>query len=152
MARIRKVSPSWNHSPVHTKSLREGEERSSPDGDSGPVAAMNQAFGVDLKRMSILAAHTAGAPGQSICQRNCYYVVEGVFELENRLRPSRIFVGGMGVRSRAAAVNLSYTPPQVAALYDFPTGLDGSGECIALIELGGAFNPTDLSNYWNRPN
>jgi kumamolisin len=29
----------------------------------------------------------------------------------------------------------SFTPPQVARLYDFPAGLDGSGQCIAIIEL-----------------
>ena len=28
--------------------------------------------------------------------------------------------------------------------------MDGSGECIALIELGGGYNPTDLSNYWKQ--
>ena len=50
---------------------------------------------------------------------------------------------------RAAAVSLSYTPIQVAALYNFPTGVNGAGECIALIELGGGYNPTDLSNYWS---
>ena len=45
---------------------------------------------------------------------------------------------------------MSYTPPQVAALYDFPTGVDGTGECIALIELGGGYNTTDLSSYWSQ--
>jgi kumamolisin len=52
--------------------------------------------------------------------------------------------------ARAATSSTSYTPPQVATLYDFPTGVDGSGECIALIELGGGFNQTDLSNYWSQ--
>ncbi len=42
------------------------------------------------------------------------------------------------------------TPVQVAALYDYPTGVDGSGECVALVELGGGYNATDLSAYWGR--
>ncbi len=29
----------------------------------------------------------------------------------------------------------SFTPPQVAAIYNFPPGLDGSGQTVALIEL-----------------
>jgi len=52
----------------------------------------------------------------------------------------------------ANAVNLSYTPIQLATLYNFPTGVDGSGECIAIVELGGGFNPADLSSYWSQLN
>jgi kumamolisin len=54
--------------------------------------------------------------------------------------------------ARAATVNVSYTPVQVATLYDYPTSVDGTGECIALVELGGGFNPTDLNNYWSQLN
>jgi kumamolisin len=45
---------------------------------------------------------------------------------------------------------VSYTPLQVATLYNYPTGVDGSGECIALIELGGGYKPADLTNYWKQ--
>ncbi|MGC1223239.1 MAG: S53 family peptidase, partial [Candidatus Sulfotelmatobacter sp.] len=79
--------------------------------------------------------------------------VEGVFGLDNRPQAKPHFrrrQGRGGVR--AAAVSLSYTPIQVAALYSFPTGVDGAGECIALIELGGGYSPTDLSNYWSELN
>ncbi|MDH5339735.1 MAG: S53 family peptidase, partial [Rubrivivax sp.] len=31
----------------------------------------------------------------------------------------------------------------------FPTGLDGSGECIGIIELGGGYRPSDLSAYFS---
>jgi kumamolisin len=80
-------------------------------------------------------------------------VVEGVFGLDNRpqakphFRRRRERTG-----ARAQQQGVSYTPIQVAALYDFPTNVNGSGECIGLIELGGGFNPTDLSNYWNQLN
>jgi kumamolisin len=40
------------------------------------------------------------------------------------------------------------TPPDVAKLYDYPTALDGTGECIGLIELGGGDNPSDVQNYF----
>src|SRR6202041_2154251 len=49
-------------------------------------------------------------------------------------------------RPRAAAV--SYTPPQVAAFYGYPNA-GGTGQCIALIELGGGYRPTDLSTYFS---
>jgi kumamolisin len=47
-----------------------------------------------------------------------------------------------------AAKTLEYTPQQVASLYSFPTGVTGTGECIAIIELGGGFKQTDLNTYF----
>lgn len=44
----------------------------------------------------------------------------------------------------------SFTAPQIAQVYDFPTGLDGSGECIALIELGGGFTASDIQTYFQQ--
>jgi subtilase family serine protease len=40
------------------------------------------------------------------------------------------------------------TPPQVAELYDFPADTDGSGECIAIIELGGGYDHDSLEQYF----
>jgi kumamolisin len=42
----------------------------------------------------------------------------------------------------------SYNPPQVAEFYKFPTGVNGSGQTIGIIELGGGYNPSDLTNYF----
>ncbi len=47
-----------------------------------------------------------------------------------------------------AAAPTSYTPPQVAALYQFPAGTDGTGQTIAIIELGGGFGSSDLDPYF----
>jgi kumamolisin len=117
---------------------------------SGTVAAMNEAFGVDLKQYQYSQGGYRGRTGPVQLPAEMHEVVEGVFGLDNRpqakphFRRRRERVG-----ARAETGSLSYTPIQVAALYDFPTG-DGSGQCIALIELGGGFNPTDLSNYWSQ--
>jgi kumamolisin len=118
---------------------------------SGPVAAMNQAFGVELKEYEHPSGTYRGRTGAIHLPVELHDVVEGVFGLDNRPQAKPHFRRRHGrAGARAAAVNLSYTPPQVAALYDFPTGVDGSGECIALIELGGGFKPADLGNYWNQ--
>ena len=45
--------------------------------------------------------------------------------------------GGPAPAAPPAAASTSYTPPQVAALYQFPAGTDGTGQTIAIIELGG---------------
>lgn len=42
---------------------------------------------------------------------------------------------------------VSYTPPQVAKAYNFPTN-KGVGQTIAIVELGGGYNGSDLLAYW----
>ena len=46
------------------------------------------------------------------------------------------------------AAATSYTPLQVASAYQFPTGLDGTGQTIALIELGGGYDDTQVASYF----
>lgn len=46
-----------------------------------------------------------------------------------------------------AAQSTTYTPPQVAELYNFPTN-NGAGQTIGFIELGGGYNDSDLESYW----
>jgi kumamolisin len=118
---------------------------------SGTVAAMNEAFGVELKEYDHPNGRYRGRTGPIHLPAELQNIVEGVFGLDNRPQAKPHFrrrQGRGGVR--AAAVSLSYTPIQVAALYNFPPGVDGTGECIALIELGGGYNATDLSNYWSQ--
>jgi kumamolisin len=51
-------------------------------------------------------------------------------------------------RIASATTGVSYTPLQLATLYDFPDGTDGSGRTIAIIELGGGFAQSDLDSYF----
>ena len=120
---------------------------------SGTVAAMNEAFEVQLKTYEHPTGKYRGRTGAVHLPSDLQAVVEGVFGLDNRPQATPHFrrrQGRGGVR--AAAVSLSYTPLQVAAFYDYPAGVDGTGECIALIELGGGYNPADLSDYWSQLN
>ena len=48
----------------------------------------------------------------------------------------------------AAAVSTSYTPAEVARLYRFPDGTDGSGQHVAILELGGGYRQEDLDVYF----
>ena len=48
----------------------------------------------------------------------------------------------------AAAKPVSYTPPQVAAAYQFPAGTDGTGQQVAILEFGGGYADTDLDPYF----
>ena len=120
---------------------------------SGTVTAMNEAFGVELKEYDHPIGKYRGRTGAIHLPTELHDIVEGVFGLDNRPQAKPHFRRRRGVAgARAESVNLSYTPPQVAALYEFPTGVDGAGECIALIELGGGYETSDLSSYWSQLN
>lgn len=46
----------------------------------------------------------------------------------------------------------SFTPLQIASLYNFPANLAGKGQTIAIIELGGGYRTEDLATYFNNLN
>lgn len=85
----------------------------------------------------------------------------GEISIPDELRPAVIAVLGLDNRpiakphlrrlvpARAAAAT-SFTPPQVAQFYDYPNGLNGSGQTVGIIELGGGFSPTDLATYFSQ--
>ena len=50
---------------------------------------------------------------------------------------------------RPAAAATSYTPPQVAGIYQFPANTDGTGQTLGIIELGGGFSASDLQTYFS---
>lgn len=118
---------------------------------SGTVAAMNRAFGVQLKEYQHRTGRYRGRTGAIHLPAELQEVVDGVFGLDNRPQAKPHFRrrrprGGNGTDS----ASLSYTPVQVEGIYNYPTGVNGTGECIAIIELGGGYNTSDLSNYWNQ--
>jgi kumamolisin len=53
-----------------------------------------------------------------------------------------------GASGPAAAQGTSYTPVQVADIYNFPAGTTGAGQTVAVIELGGGFTQSDLDTYF----
>lgn len=119
---------------------------------SGTVAAMQGAFGVRLKsyQMSKSKQRFRGRTGTISVPKELASIVEGIFGLDNRpqARPHfRVRPVKKGFRPQANAAK-PMTPLQVAKLYNFPANLDGSGQCIAIIELGGGFRDKDLTAYF----
>jgi len=51
-------------------------------------------------------------------------------------------------RFKFSAGGISYLPPRLAAFYGFPTGFDGSGRKVAVIELGGGYVQSELDGYF----
>src|SRR6202453_4795904 len=67
--------------------------------------------------------------------------VTAVLGLDNRPTARAHF------RTRAASgtEGPTFTPAQVASIYGFPAGASGAGQIIALVELGGGFETSDLT-------
>jgi kumamolisin len=116
---------------------------------SGTAAMMNTAFGVELTCYEHPGGTYRGRSGHVQLPADLVPVVDGVFGLDNRPQANphlRRLEAEAGVR----ASTTSYTPPQLAKLYDFPTQLNGQGQSIAIIELGGGYRSSDLRTYFMR--
>ncbi len=93
-----------------------------------------------------------GRTGDILIPAELQGVIVGVFGLDNRPQASAHFqLRGKpnAIRPATAAVT-EFTPLQIARLYDFPDNLDGTGQCIGIIELGGGFKTADLKTYFSK--
>jgi kumamolisin len=123
---------------------------------AGDAKAFGEAFGVSLQTFEHPDGNYRGRVGAISVPDNLAGVVEGVFGLDNRPQATPHFqrarpvaapeVAGGAIERAASA---SFTPLQLAQLYNFPTGLNGQGQCIAIIELGGGYKPADLKTYFH---
>lgn len=121
---------------------------------AGTAAAMSNAFATELQRYEYPGGTFRGRTGPLHIPSELDQIVVGVFGLDDRPQAKPRFrrYHPTAHMFRMDDVTTSYTPPQVAKLYDFPTGVDGSGQCIALIELGGGFKQQDLQVYFQHLN
>ena len=82
-------------------------------------------------------------------------IIVGVFGLDTRPQASPHFrrpapAGAVTAHATSAVPGaVPLTALQVASFYDFPAGTDGTGQTIAIIELGGGYNAADLSTYFS---
>lgn len=120
---------------------------------SGTAEAMSAAFGTTLSLASTehpdgsgLVTHRYRSGGLSV-PAQLDGVVTAVLGLDDRPAARPQF-------RPADAVGPSVTPApltavQVAAAYQFPAGTDGSGQTIAIVELGGGYREADLQQYFS---
>jgi len=115
---------------------------------AGPASALATAFGTELTLVS-----SPGPGGEPVTHRYRNGSLHIPAELDGIVEA----VLGLDSRPQArahlrfadpAATAVTYTPPQVASLYQFPAGTDGTGQTIAIIELGGGYSAADLSSYF----
>jgi len=116
---------------------------------SGTVQAFNKAFGTELRRYEHASGTFRGRIGVLTIPAALEPIVQGVFGLDNRPQAKTHFrLRKKKPSVHAKAVSTSYSPLQVAKAYSFPTGMTGTGQCIALIELGGGYKAADLTTFF----
>jgi kumamolisin len=117
---------------------------------AGGAGALSDAFGTALRRVTSPHPGT-GAP---VTHRHR----TGTLSLPGELHPAVTAVMGLDDRPQAraqvrfaagAAASTSYTPVQLATVYEAPAGTDGTGQTVAIIELGGGFGQSDLDTYFS---
>ena len=117
---------------------------------TGPVSAFSQAFELELIRYRHPPGEYRGRTGRLKIPAALAEVIEGVFGLDNRSQAQPHFrrrQHNSGGRQPHLG-GTSYVPTQVAQAYDFPTTVQGAGQCIGILELGGGFNPNDLNAFF----
>jgi kumamolisin len=116
---------------------------------SGTIADLSAAFGAKLKRYKAGSVSYRGRTGSLTIPEELSGIIVRVLGLDDRpaVKPHYRALAGARTSSaakrarkvkqllKAAAETKTYSPPQVAAIYDFPSALNGSGQTIALIEL-----------------
>ena len=118
---------------------------------SGTVASLSAAFGVKLVNYAHSQGNFRGRTGPIRLPADVAGVVQGVFGLDNRpqARP-RYHRSFRPIEQARAAGQSGFTAPQVAQLYNFPTGVDGTGQCIGILEFGGGYTSSDLDSYFQQ--
>jgi kumamolisin len=128
----------------------------------GTIAAMQKAFGVTLVHKAHEGATYRVREGSITLPSELVGPVQAVLGLDNRPQAqphfrvfgeagnvsARVAQGGGFASPHAGAANTSFTPPQIAALYQFPPNVSAAGQTIGIIELGGGYKTADLTTYF----
>src|SRR6516162_5117853 len=118
---------------------------------AGTLGDLSSAFGTTLRQVSSPAPRGQGRVTHRYREGALFLptaldgVVTAVLGLDTRPQAQPHF---RMPRDAAAAQGTSYSPNQVADIYKFPAGTTGTGQTVAVIELGGGFTQSDLDAYF----
>ena len=115
----------------------------------GTVATVCRVFGTQLDAVTSLAPDGAEIQhrhrvGGLMIPAALDGVVTAVLGLDDRPQARTQFR-----IAEARAITVSYTPLDLANVYRFPPKFDGSGQTIAIVELGGGYRQTELDVYFS---
>ncbi|HVJ53188.1 MAG TPA: S53 family peptidase [Aliidongia sp.] len=111
----------------------------------GPASAFRAAFEAELEQVETDQGTHRCRAGVLTVGSELDGIVTALLGLDNR--PQAQAHRQHKPKPTAPATPAGFTGQQVGQFYGFPSG-DGSGQCIALIELGGGFKTADLETYF----
>jgi kumamolisin len=116
---------------------------------AGTASAMEKAFSIELNEYEYPDGSYHGRTGTIQIQSEYAPYIQGIFGLDDRPVARPQFRYRNNNRAFGTRIpNTSYTPGEVAKLYDFPQDASGTGQVIGLIELGGGYRPADIRDYF----
>ncbi len=118
---------------------------------SGTCAAFSQAFQVQLASYNYKGGSYRGRSGTVKVPQELSSIIRSVHGLDNRPQAETHFriASKSAGSAKPAATEASLTALQVAQAYSYPASLNGTGQTIGIIELGGGFNQSDLETYFS---
>ncbi len=117
----------------------------------GTVLDLSRAFGVTLDRIKIKDREYRGREGEVTIPDSLLPIVTAIVGLDNRPQAEphvRKVCSMAAAAANETLVAQAFSPEAIGQLYDFPAGLDGTGQIIAVIELAGGFLQSDLDTYF----
>jgi kumamolisin len=115
---------------------------------SGTAERIAAAFSTTIERVEHGAGISRRCTSPVVVPAHLANIVEGVFGIDDRPIARPHFQMGAQIEEGEEAAAGSFTAVDVAKLYNFPTGLDGTGQCIGIIELGGGYRGIDMQLYF----
>ena len=116
----------------------------------GTIEAFQKAFDVTLERFQHHnIGEYRGRTGPVNVPADMHDAVTAVLGLDSRPQARPHFRFRPPFKPARGLAQASFTPVDLARLYDFPPG-DGAGQCIGIIELGGGYRTSDLSAYFSK--
>jgi kumamolisin len=118
---------------------------------TGKCADFEKAFQVQLARYDYKGCSYRGRAGAVSIPSELNGIVTGVHGLDTRPQAQAHFrIAAAGNASSIAVLPAtSFTSLQIAKAYGFPTTVNGKGQTIGIVELGGGFTQSDLNTYFS---
>ena len=115
----------------------------------GAVGRLSEVFGTELEHARLPeSGEFRYRTGELTLPEPIRAATVAVLGLDTRPQARAHFKRHKHKHHAGQASSVSYTPLQVGAAYGFPTGYDGAGQGIALIELGGGYDQSTLTQYF----
>ena len=116
-----------------------------------PISALEQAFGVQLfARRGADGTMCRGYSGCIHIPAFLHHVVSAVIGLDDVPVAQSYVCASRYAQRPMSALSSGYLATQVAELYGFPSHVQGAGQCIGIIALGGGYRLQDLDRYFSR--